>query len=85
MPMKSAHGSDAPSLACYCEKHLTVCPHEPGTLFDVTNPKLSRVNNKRSGIRLSRSNVRSPISPIPPSQPVHTRQPTLPALPSSPL
>ena len=27
MPMKSAHGSDAPSLACYCERHLTVSPY----------------------------------------------------------
>ena len=29
--MKSAHGFDAPSLACFCEKHLTVSPHSLGT------------------------------------------------------
>ena len=36
MPMKSAHGFDAPSLACYCEKHLTVGPCSLDTLIDVS-------------------------------------------------
>ena len=35
MPMKSAHGFDAPSLTCYCEKHLTVGPRSHGALFEV--------------------------------------------------
>lgn len=35
MPMKSAHGFDAPSLACYCEKHLTVRPY-PHDASEVT-------------------------------------------------
>lgn len=25
MPMKASQGSEAPTLACYCEKHLPVC------------------------------------------------------------
>ena len=25
MPMKSAHGAEPATLACYCEKHLPVC------------------------------------------------------------
>ena len=33
MPMKSAHGFDAPSLTCYCEKHLTVRPQPHNTSF----------------------------------------------------
>lgn len=36
MPMKSAHGCDAPSLTCYCEKHLTVSPRSHGASFDAT-------------------------------------------------
>lgn len=27
MPMKASQGSEAPTLACYCEKHLPVCSH----------------------------------------------------------
>ena len=35
MPMKSAHGFDAPSLTCYCEKHLTVSPRLHNAPFEV--------------------------------------------------
>jgi len=36
MPMKSAHGFDAPSLTCYCEKHLTVRPCLYNALSEVS-------------------------------------------------
>ena len=35
MPMKSAHGAEPATLACYCEKHLPVC--DPLSLFTYTN------------------------------------------------
>ena len=37
MPMKSAHGFDAPSLTCYCEKHLTVRPRLHNAPFKFLN------------------------------------------------
>ena len=35
MPMKSAHGAEPTTLACYCKKHLPV--HDPLSLFTYTN------------------------------------------------
>ena len=35
MPMKSAHGAEPATLACYCEKHLPVC--DPLSLFTYAN------------------------------------------------
>jgi hypothetical protein len=86
MPMKSAHGFDAPSLACYCEKHLSV----GSRLLDVHSILLNlpSENNKNLGRELSRWNTRNPVNstPLRPlSQPVLTRQRIPPALLSSPL
>ena len=35
MPMKSAHGAEPATLACYCEKHLPV--RDPLSLFTYAN------------------------------------------------
>ena len=35
MPMKSAHGAEPATLACYCKKHLPVC--DPLSLFTYAN------------------------------------------------
>ena len=35
MPMKSAHGAEPATLACYCEKHLSV--RDPLSLFTYAN------------------------------------------------
>jgi len=47
MPMKSAHGFDAPSLTCYCEKHLTVGLH----LLDMSLKSLKFPQREQQGAR----------------------------------
>ncbi len=41
MPMKATQGSEAPVLACYCEKHLPVCSGRPVSRY-CTHPVVQR-------------------------------------------
>lgn len=71
MPMKATQGSEAPTLACYCEKHLPVRTPANHSTTVLTS---CSANKPRPALRRNAPNRHARRPPTPPPTPTPTRR-----------